>query len=114
MNLRYLFKVSRGPNSKDFIEPRVQSLWRDALKTNFSETELDSLRDELRHYEARLLKLRHLNAEHALTKEKQKNGKIRDKSDSLQDMEDHIKKQQRKVEKLHQAIEDKIFLHNEL
>lgn len=106
--------VSKGPNSKDFIEPRVQALWKDALNTNFSDEELQSLREELMHYEARLLKLRHLHAEHALTREKQKNNKVKDKGDSLQEMEDHIKKQQRKAEKLHTLIEDKIFQHNEL
>lgn len=106
--------VSRGPNSKDFVEPRVQALWRDALNTRFSEEELSSLREELMHYEARLLKLRHLHAEHAISREESKSKKVKDKSDSLQDMEDHIKKQQRKAEKLHQLIEDKIFQHNEL
>ncbi|KAL5283178.1 LRPAP1 family protein [Megaselia abdita] len=64
--------VSRGPNSKDFVEPRVQALWRDALNTSFSQKELESLRDELMHYEARLLKLRHLHVEHALSREKHK------------------------------------------
>ena len=64
--------VSKGPHSQDFIEPKVQGLWRVALSSNFSETELASIKSELHHFESRLLKLRHLHAEHALQKHKYK------------------------------------------
>ena len=64
--------AARGPSNKEFIEPRVQSLWRIAAHSNFSVDELASLKVELQHYESRLLKLRHLHAEHALNKEKYK------------------------------------------
>lgn len=61
-------KVAQGPTNRDFIEPSVRDLWREANspEINFSEDELQSLRVELMHYESRLLKLRHLNAELAM------------------------------------------------
>lgn len=62
--------AAKGPNSQDFIEPKVQGLWRIALANNFTEDELSSIKAELHHFESRLLKLRHLNAEHALHLEK--------------------------------------------
>uniref|UniRef100_A0A8D9AL89 Alpha-2-macroglobulin receptor-associated protein n=1 Tax=Cacopsylla melanoneura TaxID=428564 RepID=A0A8D9AL89_9HEMI len=94
-----------GPESREFVEPRVQVLWSMAQKGNFSNNELESMRVELHHYEKRLLKLRHLQAEAALdtndirkvTGEKIEN-----------DMNEVIKKQQRKVEKYHQHLESKI------
>lgn len=106
--------AGRGPNSQDFIEPKVQGLWRIALASNFTEDELSSLKYELQHYESRLLKLRHLHAEHALHKEKYKKAKHNDKKDRFEEMEEHIKKQSRKVEKLHESIESKLFKHSEL
>lgn len=64
--------VSSGPHSQDFIEPKVQGLWRVAQSSNFTDKELASIKTELHHFESRLLKLRHLHAEHALHKEKYK------------------------------------------
>ncbi|XP_055906877.1 alpha-2-macroglobulin receptor-associated protein-like [Eupeodes corollae] len=106
--------VSSGPHSQDFIEPKVQGLWRVAMSSNFSEKELDSIKSELHHFESRLLKLRHLHAEHALQKHKYKNEKQQDKYDRFDEMEDHIKKQTRKVEKIQENIEGQIFRHTEL
>lgn len=106
--------ISSGPHSQDFIEPKVQGLWRVALASNFSAKELSSIKSELHHFESRLLKLRHLHAEHALHKEKYKNEKQSGKNDRFEDMEDHIKKQTRKVEKLQEGIEKTIFKHTEL
>ncbi|EDW24742.1 GL24312 [Drosophila persimilis] len=62
----------------------------------------------------RLLKLRHLHAEHALHKEKYKDEKHKDKSNRFEDMEDQLNKQARKVEKLQENIEKTIFKHSEL
>lgn len=36
--------AAKGPNSRDFIEPKVQSLWRIATHSNFSTDELASLK----------------------------------------------------------------------
>ncbi|XP_037808616.1 alpha-2-macroglobulin receptor-associated protein-like [Lucilia sericata] len=106
--------VSAGPHSQDFIEPKVQGLWRVAQASNFTDNELSSIKSELHHFESRLLKLRHLHAEHALQKEKYKNEKHKDKSNRFEDMEDTIKKQSRKVEKIQENIEKTIFKHTEL
>lgn len=106
--------VSGGPHSQDFIEPKVQGLWRVAMSSNFSEKELASIKSELHHFESRLLKLRNLHAEHALQKHKYKNAKHQDKNDRFEEMEEHIKKQTRKVEKIQESLEGQIFKHSEL
>lgn len=70
---------------------------------------------ELLHYENRLLKLRHLQAEAEIHKDSLKSnsdGKLTE--DALFEM-DKIKKQVRKAEKLHFTLENKILSrHNEL
>ncbi|KAG4073171.1 hypothetical protein HA402_002560 [Bradysia odoriphaga] len=104
----------KGPDSQEFIEPKVQGLWRMASNSNFTVDELASLKVELLHYESRLLKLRHLHAEHALNREKYKEAHHGSKHDKYASMDDHIKKQSRKVEKLQEHLEQKIFKHYEL
>lgn len=106
--------ASQGPNSQDFVEPKVQGLWRVALASDFSADELASLKVELLHYESRLLKLRHMQAEHALSLEKHKNAKHGDKADTHKMMEENIKKQTRKVEKIQEEVEKRVFKHSEL
>lgn len=105
--------AAKGPASKEFVEPKVQGLWRIALQSNFSSSELESLRIELLHYENRLLKLRHLQAEHALHeekyKEKQKMNIAGGKTNAASLMQDNIKKQARKVEKIHLDLETRIM-----
>lgn len=64
--------AAKAPGSEEFVEPKVQNLWRVASASNFTVDELASLRVELLHYESRLLKLRHLHAEQALNREKYK------------------------------------------
>ena len=106
--------ASKGPNSQDFVEPKVQGLWRVALSSGFSADELNSLKLELLHYESRLLKLRHMHAEHALANEKHKKSDYGDKHDKISHMEENIKKQTRKVEKIRDEVEKKIFDRSEL
>lgn len=66
--------TAKGPNNQEFVEPKVQALWRVAADGNFSNDELASIKMELMHYESRLLKLRHLHAENALNRERYKVG----------------------------------------
>lgn len=106
---RLFLLASKGPNNKEFVEPKVQGLWKIALQSNFSATELESLRVELLHYEDRLLKLRHLQAEAALAEKHLKKESSGVKSDGAVVMEDNIKKQARKVEKIHLNLETKIM-----
>nr|CAG4641018.1 EOG090X09CU [Eulimnadia texana] len=95
-----------GPKSKDFEESKVQALWRLAMKADFSPEELESLQTELRHYEQRLLKLRHLHAQQALAKEK--TNQVTLNMDDLKELEKRVKHQERKVEKLHGDLESRI------
>ncbi|PNF21763.1 hypothetical protein B7P43_G09876 [Cryptotermes secundus] len=109
--------AAKGPKSKEFIEPKVQGLWQLAVESDFSPSELESLRVELMHYENRLLKLRHLQAEVALGSERRadKEKLAGEKSEGVILMEETIKKQARKVEKLHLDLETRIMQkHTEL
>lgn len=106
------YLASKGPDSKEFVEPKVQGLWKIALESNFSPDELESLRVELRHYENRLLKLRHLQVEAALNEDthKKKQMKLNGvKPPGMQQLEDDIKKQSKKVEKIHLDLESRIM-----
>lgn len=103
--------TAKGPNHKEFVEPKVQGLWRIALEANFTPEERASLKEELFHYEGRLLKLRHLHTEAAL--ETARKGKSHDTENPTVDQ--HIKKHTRTVQKLHMDIESKIMQrHSEL
>ncbi|CAG9766721.1 unnamed protein product [Ceutorhynchus assimilis] len=103
--------AAAGPASKEFVEPKVQGLWRIAVESNFTNSELQSLKTELFHYENRLLKLRHLQAEHAINEDKhlKKQKYSGGKSNGHKLMEDNIKKHARKVDKIHLDIETKIM-----
>lgn len=63
------------------------------------------------HYENRLLKLRHLQAEAALGSDRRANKEklAGEKSEGVLLMEETIKKQARKVEKLHLNLETRIM-----
>ncbi|EZA54391.1 hypothetical protein DMN91_002000 [Ooceraea biroi] len=103
--------TAKGPNYKEFIEPKVQGLWKVAREANFSSDELASLKEELLHYEAKLLKLQHLHAEGAL--EAARKRQPEDSDNSIADQ--HIKKHIRTVQKLHTDLETKIMQrHTEL
>ncbi|KAK1134766.1 hypothetical protein K0M31_007537 [Melipona bicolor] len=103
--------TAKGPNHKEFLEPKVQGLWRIVLQSGFSPEERSSLKEELLHYEGRLLKLRHLHTEAALEAARQ--GQPYDLDNST--MEKHIKKYTRTVQKLHADIESRILQrHSEL
>jgi hypothetical protein len=107
--------TARGSNESDFIEPKVQGLWRIAQAGNFTPDELASIKIELHHFESRFLKLRTMHAEHALTMEKNKAIKPGDKHyDRIEELEVKIKKQSRKVEKIQEDLEKKLMKHTEL
>lgn len=97
--------TAQGPNHKEFVEPKVEGLWRIAKQAKFSSEELASLKEELQHYERRLLKLRHLHASAALDDAKKRDSEDFDNST----VEKSIKKHARTVEKLHLELETKIM-----
>jgi hypothetical protein len=108
-------KVNIGSNSSDFIEPKVQGLWRIAQESNFTAEQLASIKIELHHFESRFLKLRTMHAEHALTMEKYKHANAGDKHhDKVSELESKIIKQSRKVEKLQEDLEKRLNMHSEL
>ncbi|XP_063995442.1 alpha-2-macroglobulin receptor-associated protein [Diachasmimorpha longicaudata] len=96
--------TAQGKNHQEFVEPKVEGLWRIAKQAQFTRDERASLKEELHHYETRLLKLRHLHTEAAL--EAARNGKKYDPDNSTKH---NIKKHARTVEKLHATIESKIL-----
>ncbi|XP_050349402.1 alpha-2-macroglobulin receptor-associated protein isoform X2 [Nymphalis io] len=99
--------AAKGPTNQEFIEPKVQGLWRIAAAANFTVEELASLKVELQHYESRLLKLRTLHADHIAA--------AGDKMDHFADQQQMLKKHTRKVEKLHADLESRILArHTEL
>lgn len=109
--------TAKGPNNREFIEPKVQGLWRMAVQANFTVDELASLKVELQHYESRLLKLRHLQVDHVsnLEKHRSKVAGAGEKMNHFEDQEQLIKKHSRKVEKMHADIETRILgRHTEL
>ncbi|KAJ8674115.1 hypothetical protein QAD02_005377 [Eretmocerus hayati] len=97
-------KALRGSSRREFVEPKVQGLWKLAVDAKFSADELASLKEELFHYETRLLKLRHLHTEAAL--EAARKGKEYE-PDATSD--NQIKRHVKNVEKLHRDIEDRIM-----
>uniref|UniRef100_A0A1B6HYS9 Alpha-2-macroglobulin RAP C-terminal domain-containing protein n=1 Tax=Homalodisca liturata TaxID=320908 RepID=A0A1B6HYS9_9HEMI len=99
----------KGPKSNEFVEPKVQGLWKLATETNFTSDELESLKVELFHYEKRLLKLRHLQVEAALAGDSRGKKQAGEKLTLSEVNDETIKKQARKVEKLHLDLEARIM-----
>lgn len=91
-----------------FEEDQVNKLWLAAQNANFSEKELESLKDELAHFETRIKKLKHF--ENQL--ERDRIG-AKDTFSSLDDHElKHVQKRvtelNKKVEKSQKSLEKKI------
>jgi len=133
-------KMASGPGGSEFTEPRVEALWKMAIAANFSPDEISSLRvsqsllskfkltlttqpslkfplfqTELKHYEKRIEKLNHIQAEYILKSQyKDKTHGHTDK-DTVSIFEDKIKRHERVVEKLHAEFEDRLGRrHSEL
>ncbi|KAG8037709.1 hypothetical protein G9C98_005920 [Cotesia typhae] len=103
-------KTAEGPDHQEFVEPKVQGLWRIAKAAQFTKNELESLKEELHHYQTRLLKLRHMHNQAAL--DAAQNGKTYDPDNTTRE---NIKKHARTVEKLHANLESRILeRHSEL
>jgi len=96
-----------------FVEPKVAGLWKIALKADFDDVELESLREELSHYERRLEKLRFLQNELKLVDErfdaKHETEEDDEKSEGRQVMDRKLAKNIDSVKKLHDNLENKIL-----
>merc|ERR1712013_82692 len=62
--------ATNQPLESPFNEPKVAGLWKLALEAKFEPEELESLRQELAHYETRLEKMHFLEAELRLVDER--------------------------------------------
>lgn len=110
-----LHKVaSTGPDSKEFIEPKVAGLWKLAVRGDFTQEELESLHTELKHYEHRLLKVRHMTGQLEVLQTRsgadiKESEKQQHSTEGQRLLKERLSKQQRKVEKLHEDLEMRIF-----
>lgn len=98
---------SRGP----FEEEIVNQLWYAANQSSFTPSELDSLKEELEHYEKRIKKLKHYQVQ----LERSRIGSKESTSTGEDDSETkHIKKKVRelssKVDKTHKSLEERILI----
>ncbi|XP_032094676.1 alpha-2-macroglobulin receptor-associated protein-like [Thamnophis elegans] len=59
-------------SASEFEEPRVMDLWDLAQSTNFTEKELESLREELKHFEAKVEKHHHYQKQLEISHQKLK------------------------------------------
>lgn len=97
-----LHRLSTNTNPTEFIEPKVKGLWKLAQEADFTDEELESLRQELHHYEKRVEKLHQLKAETQLVNDEKK-------------MARKLAKHLDSVDKLHAELASKIAArHSEL
>ncbi|MEQ2217360.1 hypothetical protein XENOCAPTIV_006711, partial [Xenoophorus captivus] len=94
ISLDYLFIfLSVSGCSAEFREPRVIELWEAAKRANLSKDELESLKEELRHFETKVEKHSHYQEQLELSHQKLRH------VESLGDKE-HIKRNQEKYNTL--------------
>lgn len=100
-----LTKTSTG----DFEEEQVARLWQMALKSDFNEEELVTLKEKLLHYENRIKKLNYFQGQLAKSNQR-RNNEINDDPNSInqqqhehivsrvQELDSHVKKLQHQLE----------------
>ena len=64
-----IFRLATNTSPTEFSEPKVRILWKLAQEADFDVQEMDSLKQEMHHYEKRLQKLHHLKTEIDLSKD---------------------------------------------
>lgn len=91
-----------------FEEAAVNDLWSSAMKANFTGEELESLKEELGHYQNRIKKLKHYQVQF----ERNKIVSTKDSGDEIDNETKHLRKRVKelthKVDKTHKSIEDRI------
>jgi len=117
-NYEKLHKLTTGQDEHGFREPKVGGLWRIALEADFSDEELESLKQELGHYEKRLEKLRFLQTELELVNQRRdvnSSDLDEEKTEGRRVMDRKLDKSKDSVNKLHDHLEAKILArHKEL
>uniref|UniRef100_A0AAF5PTC9 Alpha-2-macroglobulin RAP C-terminal domain-containing protein n=1 Tax=Wuchereria bancrofti TaxID=6293 RepID=A0AAF5PTC9_WUCBA len=108
---RKISQVSR----KVFSNEKVENLWHLATQnSNFTMSELESIRVELNHFDKRLEKMKYHDEElKAVKKEREKLGKFNAFDEDISGLEEENKRLLRKLRKLENYLETKI-VHTEL
>lgn len=111
-------KIASGKvnNAGDlFEETPVNNLWLAATQSNFTEAELESLKEELEHYESRIKKLKHFQVQ--LERDEIVGPKKSQSQDEDSDETKHIRRRveelSQKVDKIHKSIEKKILTYRD-
>lgn len=89
-----------------FAEDKVQRLWKLAQQGDFSPAELESLKEELQHYEHRIRKLGHFQTE---LEQHGVDPKAAPDEDHVKTLKQRIKQYSHKVNKVHQDLEGRIL-----
>ena len=98
------------PKGKEFEEANVQKLWNLALAGDFTRDELESLRDELTHYQTRIKKLHFF--EEQLNNERLTGKDTVNQPDDVKvssHIERKVKELNYKVDKVHNELEKRIL-----
>lgn len=115
-----IYKASSGEALKgEFEEEKASQLWRLALKSNFTDDELDGLRDELLHFQNRIKKLKFFEAQLESSRPATAKPTGKDHLEARSEQQKHAEKRVQEldhhVNKLHSEIERKILeRHSEL
>ncbi|XP_049646021.1 alpha-2-macroglobulin receptor-associated protein isoform X2 [Suncus etruscus] len=120
--LQRISQQGYGAQQTEFEEPRVLDLWNMAKSANFSPRELESFREELKHFEAKIEKHQHyqqqLEISHQKLRHMEKLGDsehISRNRERFTQLEDRTKELGYKVKKHFQDLSSRISRgHNEL
>ena len=63
LTFKFIFRLATNTSPTEFSEPKVRILWKLAQEADFDIHELESLKEEMHHYEKRLQKLQNLKTE---------------------------------------------------
>jgi len=114
-----LHRIATNANPKEFEDEVARSLWKLAKEADFTPEELDSLRDELHHFQARRAKMHYLEAELSMV-DKRHGGEFANeeeegKTHGRKIMDKKLKKHVELVEKAERDFERRIAArHSEL
>lgn len=103
-------KVREGTIGNDFEEENVQKLWNLARKSDFTYDELESLKEEFKHYQTRIKKLKYFQDQLSTDQLQGKNTFNQlDKDKSMSHLQSKIKDLDYKVNKIHMELESRIL-----
>ncbi|GAU97552.1 hypothetical protein RvY_08827 [Ramazzottius varieornatus] len=111
--------IPAEPTMGDFVESKVETLWKSALQAGFSRDELLSLRNELHHFERKLQKQRNIEAGiqdmDSGKYEQDVYAKRGERSDEHVDLNQKAKHHASRIDSMHRDFERRIdSRHNEL